>query len=121
MVYTAGSLSLALLEIIVHLEFKETLKYFRAIPVDIHIGSVRTVDPESLPSGWNDALPHPSTQLIGNRWIRDLSSPVLQVPSAIVPLENNYLLNPAHPDFSGVQIGDAVRLPVDLRVMEKLK
>jgi len=119
-VYTAGSLSLALLEIIVHLEFKEALKYYKAIPVEIPDGLLQSIDPARLMEGWNASPPHSSTQFIGNCWVEGMSSAALKVPSAIVPNEFNYLLNPAHSEFCQIKLGDSIDLPVDPRVFDKL-
>lgn len=121
MVYTAESLSLALLEIIVHLEFKEALKRYKAIPVSFRESAVEAVKPGAFPEGWNGVVPHPSTQLTGNHWLRNCSSPALRVPSAIVPVESNILLNPAHPDFQSLEIGAPIDLPLDPRVLDKLR
>ncbi|MGI8957286.1 MAG: RES family NAD+ phosphorylase [Chthoniobacterales bacterium] len=41
----------------------------------------------------------PATMQIGERWAREKRSVVLAVPSAILPSERNFLLNPAHPKF----------------------
>jgi RES domain-containing protein len=120
-VYTAGSLSLAILEIIVHLEFKETLKLYQAIPISIPKSILEAIDPATLPTDWNKSIPHASTLLTGNHWIRSQSSIALQVPSAIVPIESNILLNPAHPKFQTLEIGEPIDLPLDPRVLEKLK
>ena len=54
----------------------------------------------------------------GDEWSRSLTSMVLQVPSAIVPDELNYLINPIHPDYSltgSIEIGDPVTFEIDLR------
>lgn len=120
-VYAAESLSLALFEIIVHLEFKAALKLYKAIPVNYPETIVEILDPSTLPEGWNTPHPHPSTLLTGNHWIRQGSSAILQVPSAIVPIESNLLINPVHPDFQALEIGDPIDLPLDPRVLEKLK
>ena len=121
MVYTAGTLSLAMLEIIVHLEFKEALKQYRAIPVEVQESTILSVDLGGLPEGWNAAVPQPSTQLLGNRWLTEQASAVLKVPSVIVPVEYNYLLNPVHPAWGEMKFGKPVDLPLDPRVMEKLR
>ena len=120
-VYTAGSLSLAVLEIIVHLEFKEILSLYKAIPISIPEAMLEAVDPVSLPSGWNKSVPDASTLLTGSHWIRSQSSVALQVPSAIVPIESNILINPAHPKFQRLEVGEPMELPLDLRVLNKLK
>jgi RES domain-containing protein len=120
-VYTAASLSLAILEIIVHLEFKETLKLYQAIPISIPKSAMETIDAASLPADWNSSIPHPSTQLTGNHWIRNRSSIALRVPSAIVPIESNILINPEHPKFQTLEIGEPMNLPLDSRVLDRLK
>jgi RES domain-containing protein len=43
-------------------------------------------------------------------------SPVLRVPSAVVPLEHNYLLNPRHPQFGSIRRGEPMPFPIDLRL-----
>lgn len=121
MVYTAGALSLALLEIIVHLEIKAALKYFKAIPITFRRDLIQTVSPDSLPHTWNRTPPPPATQTLGDEWVRQAAAPVLCVPSAVVPNEFNYLLNPHHPDFRSIKIGLTIDLPADPRILEKLK
>ena len=121
MVYTAGTLSLALLEIIVHLEIKHTLKYFKAIPITFNESLVESVPMGSLPLTWDSTPPSFITKTIGDKWIRQSASAVLCVPSAVVPNEKNYLLNPRHPDFKKIKIGEPIDLPADPRILEKLK
>lgn len=118
-VYMAESLSLAILEIIVHLEFKEALKLYKAIPIAFSESEMGVIDLEMLPLDWNTASPHPATQLIGNHWIRNQSSLVLKVPSAIVPFESNFLLNPVHPDFKKLKSGEPMDLPLDPRMFNQ--
>lgn len=120
-VYTAGALSLALLEIIVQLEIKEALQYFKAIPVTFSKTLVECVSSDTLPLTWNSTLPSFMTKAIGDEWIHHSASAALCVPSAVVPNELNYLLNPQHPDISKITIGQPIDLPVDPRVIAKLK
>lgn len=120
-VYTAGSLSLALLEIIVHLEIKEALKYFKALPVLFDESLIQALALGTLPLLWGSTPPLFSSKAVGDKWVKENQSAVLCVPSAIVPQEKNYLLNPHHPDFSFISIGDPIDLPLDPRVFEKLK
>ena len=120
MVYAAGSLSLALLEIIVHLEFKEALKLYKAIPVEIPEDLLQSIDPAKLPADWSASPPRSCTQFIGNCWMEQQASAVLQVPSALVPNESNYLLNPAHSEFGQIHLGTPIDLPVDPRVFDRL-
>jgi RES domain-containing protein len=103
-VYTASSLSLAALELLVHTDadlLPDDLQYFAVdIPDDI---AISTVAIDSLPSNWR-AYPAPEAlQNIGAEWIAKGRSAVLSVSSAVIPEENNYLLNPLHADFSRIR------------------
>ncbi|MEO5924239.1 MAG: RES family NAD+ phosphorylase [Bryobacteraceae bacterium] len=43
------------------------------------------------------------TQGLGSRWAAGKVTAVMSVPSAVIPHERNYLLNPAHPDFAKIK------------------
>jgi RES domain-containing protein len=49
-------------------------------------------------------LNHPKLTQLGDAWLNSLENAILRVPSAIIPQEYNYLLNPSHPDFSHIRI-----------------
>lgn len=114
-VYTASTTSLAILEIIVH-GVEPLLDYYVAIRVEFDASLVSSVDIKSLPAGWR-AFPAPfELKRIGDEWAASGRSAVLKTPSAVVPHEWNYVLNPEHPDFARVKIGSAVGLETDLRL-----
>ena len=116
-VYTAGSQSLAILEILVHLQQAEFLASYVVFEVEFPEKIVEVVDPASLPKNWRvSPVPH-ADLAIGDRWIRNGSSAVLRVPSVIVSSEFNYLINPAHKDFASIRIGSAKALDVDARLL----
>jgi len=107
MVYCAGTLSLAALEMLVHLELAEILNTYLRIPVEFDSKLVLELAAEGLPADWKeDPIPF-STTAIGDTWIASGQSVVLKVPSVIVPEESNYLLNPLHSDFKKVVVGEA--------------
>ena len=54
---------------------------------------------------------------MGDQWLASGQSCILEVPSVIVPHESNYILNPKHPDFSSIQIGDPIDLDIDQRLV----
>lgn len=94
-VYTAAHRSLALLEILVHLDVHLPLQPWVAWEIDIPDSVIRTAS--NLPHHWKA---HPErTRSLGDEWLLKRESPALLVPSTIVPSEHNVLLNPAHPDF----------------------
>jgi RES domain-containing protein len=99
-VYTSDSISLAVLEYTANYRGRgwvpATVLGRASIPAGVRIETVR---PDDLPSRWFAADPPPRLQEIGGQWLRRGKSAVLQVPSAIVIEEWNYLLNPLHADF----------------------
>ena len=114
-VYTSGTLSLALVEVLVHLP-SGILPAFSAVRVDFDESMVTTVGPRDLPANWRDYPPPPSTKAIGDLWVAQGGSLVLRVPSVIVPTESNYILNPAHPAFADLTIGEPMPFPFDPRL-----
>jgi RES domain-containing protein len=64
--------------------------------------TVVTINISDLPRGWNEPVPSASTKDIGTKWVRNATSVVLSVPSAVIPRERNYLMNPLHSDFSKI-------------------
>ena len=105
MVYTAGSVSLATLELLVHLDNTSVLPSFSICPVDFDDSLVELLASATLPPDWNQSPPPTSLRTIGDDWISRGSSVVLRVPSAVIENENNYLINPAHTDFKKLVIG----------------
>jgi RES domain-containing protein len=115
-IYTAQSQALAALELLVHLGSEKLLRYYVAIPVAIPPHLIERLSPSSLPKNWH-AYPAPrSTRALGDDWIARGASPVLQVPSVVIPSESNFLFNPAHPHFSKLRIGKPIPFHFDLRL-----
>src|SRR5215204_6893825 len=104
-VYLAESRALAILEVLVHLRRDDFLKYYRLIAVTFDSGLVQELAPAELPANWRQDPPPGSTMRVGDRWIASGKSAALRVPSTIVPVESNFLLNPVHPDFAKVTFG----------------
>ena len=104
MVYIASSLPLAALEVLVHLPRESILAKFVSISVDFDEGLITRLK-RSLPPNWRDYPAPVSTMTIGDEWLRSKASPVLCVPSVIIPNENNFLVDPTHADFAKLSIG----------------
>jgi RES domain-containing protein len=118
-VYTSGTLSLALVEVLVHLP-SGVLPAYSAVRVDFDEAMVSAIDPADLPASWRDHPPPAEIRKIGDRWVAEGSSLVLRVPSVVVPSEFNYVLNPAHPAFADLRIGDPIPFPFDPRLPRAL-
>ncbi|MGO9258612.1 MAG: RES family NAD+ phosphorylase [Bryobacteraceae bacterium] len=106
MLYTASSLALALLEMLVHVE-RDQLPNYMWVAADVpddyieHISAIPS-DPASYGTAW---LERPGATV------------ALAVPSVIIP-EQNVLLNPGHTDFSRIAWADSVTLEIDPRLIQ---
>lgn len=118
-VYTADSLALASIEMMVNLPAPKLLQKYVRISAQISLDFVSELSWADLPEDWNSRPISPSTRAIGDRWIKEQSSAVLRVPSIVVPDEYNYLLNPTHPDFSQIKIGKPTNYYFDPRLTKK--
>jgi RES domain-containing protein len=116
-VYISESLSLASMELLVHLESQEILNTYICIAVEFDNRMVQALDPASLPDNWNTNPVPLSTKLIGDTWIKSGSSLILKVPSVIIPAESNFIVNPAHPDLKKITIGPPQPLDFDPRII----
>jgi RES domain-containing protein len=116
-VYTGENRSLAVLEILVHLQDAQLLSRYALIPARFADRFVEAVDAGSLPPHWNGHPAPIALQEIGDRWVAAGRSLVLRVPSAIVPAESNFLINPAHRDFRRLTIGPAEAFRLDPRLL----
>jgi RES domain-containing protein len=114
-VYVSFTKSLAALETLVHLKLPVTSKYV-AVPLHFDDSLVETCPPAKLPPGWDAEPPSLASQHIGDAWVKAERSAVLALPSVITQ-EPNYLINPAHPDFSKIQIGNPEPFTFDPRLV----
>ena len=116
-VYTAANQSLAMLEMLVQ---DQPLRA-RYVMIEARIPSAVTIDRVSiddLPSDWREIGARLKLQAIGAEWARKRKAAVLAVPSAIVPRESNYLLNPLHPAFKRITISKPSTVETDLRLIK---
>ena len=103
--YTAATRALACLENVVHRSGEGLTADFRVMIIDVPDSlSVDIVPMDALPVDWYDFQRYEICQQIGGEWLQQSRSAVLTVPSAIIPNESNYLLNPAHPDFGRITL-----------------
>lgn len=116
-VYASESRALATLEVLAGLQTNSPLPEYVLIPAEFEDSLVVAVEVEELPVNWRKNPPPPSTQRVGDDWIAGGGSAVLRVPSALVPQESNYLLNPRHTAFSEVRIGQPEGVAMDPRLI----
>lgn len=115
--YTSEHQSLALLEYFVHLDQDDP-------PSDLVLATAQIPDDLSrsditvskLPANWRDAVAPPELAQIGDEFVRRREHCVLLVPSAIVPAEFNWLINPGHADCSRIVMGHLEPVSYDSRM-----
>lgn len=116
LVYAAESRALAVVEVLANVDDAETLFDVAWVLVSAEFPAELIEKPTRLPDNWRQ-FPHAiETQALGMEWVRSKRSAVLRVPSAVVPGEWNYLLDPAHDDFKRVKIGQPESFAFDPRI-----
>ena len=100
-VYLATSVSLALLEILVHLNDDDILAAYSLFSIEVDEKEIQRLEAVSLPENWRDVITPTSTMDIGSEWLTSHSSLGLMVPSTLVPTEYNVMLNPKHALYAG--------------------
>ena len=115
-IYLAGSRALAALETLVHMSpAVAAQQQFIRFEVRIPKALVRAISLEE-----QECSPHisPDTQNAGDRWLAEGKGLAVAVPSAVIPEEPNYLLNPAHSRFSQIMIGKPEPFAFDPRLIK---
>jgi len=113
---TSQTRSLAMLEVLVNLPARRFLSAYVSLRVEIPEEVVETLGANALPADWHHSPVPPSTRAIGDRWMMAGISAVLRVPSAVVPEESNYLVNPRHRDFGRLRVFDPAPVTIDARL-----
>jgi len=114
-VYASATLSLALVEVLVHVS-SGVLPAYTAVPIDFDESLLSALDAKDLPANWRSDPAPASTKAIGDTWVVAAHSALFRVPSVVVPTEHNYLLNPNHRDFARIRIGTPMSFPFDPRL-----
>lgn len=99
-IYTSGSISLCALELLAHTSGIRPAGTFQIMHIEIadHAEFMK-ISEDLLPTDWQGLATYPITQQLGSAWYQSRKSLALQIPSAIIPQESNYILNTDHPDF----------------------
>lgn len=115
-VYCSENISLALLEYYVH---SENIAY---LPKKIVVAKIQFPDEfvidqlKELPERWNQYPYSSKTIEIFTDLAKDRNVFALRVPSTIVGLESNIILNPLYKEFGKVEVIEFIELPIDERL-----
>jgi len=115
--YCASTLSLAVLELLVHVDASTIPDDMMAVPItvpdDVRIEDLRP------PKGYDTVPVSRAAQRAGSAWVTEGRTLLLRVPSVVVPEEMNVLVNPAHADIARLVVGRARPFRFDPRLVRR--
>lgn len=116
-VYASQHLATASLEKFIHLP-KPVPARMRFVQFEIQFNGASVHRParEDLPPNWREEPAPAATQQFGLEWFLSGKSCILAAPSAIIPDEENYVINPAHRDFAKLTISRPAPFAYDPRL-----
>lgn len=117
-VYAAQTISLAMLETLVHANRSLLQREYAVCEISVPDSlGVMEFQQHELPKNWRDFPFHHSTTNLGDQWIQEAKTTILKVPSAVNSFEHNFLLNPQSPGFQQVKIAEIRALSFDFRLL----
>lgn len=120
--YTSATLSLAALERFVNLDPDLEPADLVFVHADLSSGiSMQVVEIANLPANWREYPAPESLHAIGQQWLKSAKDAVLSVPSAVIPHERNYVLNPTHPDLARLTLSKPAPFSFDPRMWRPRK
>ncbi len=115
--YGASHISLAVLEILVNFD-KSLLRLmpsYHLLTMAVPDALILSYKHTSLKPGWQHDVK--LTQFIGDGFLQSRSGVIMEVPSAVIPEESNYLINPLHPDFEKIKLLQSQSYNLDKRLI----
>ena len=117
LLYTSQFISLSILESLVHLKKREIPPTQYLLHIEIpDENEVAEISYKKIKKNWEQEPDY--TQWLGDQFLQNKQDLVLKVPSAIVPQESNFLLNPLHVKFKKIRIVSSELLQLDKRLSE---
>ena len=115
-IYCTLNPATALLETLVHIEIdsEDRPERFQVLRIEGPESlSIEKVQADSLSPNWAEDMN--ATQAIGDRWLSEKRSLLMQVPSVLVPETWNVLVNPQHVEINLLKIIAMYEHPFDSR------
>jgi RES domain-containing protein len=117
-VYTASSAALAALEVLVHVDPLTAPADLRLLAIELPDDlSIEVLEPITLPEGWHSVPAPAALQTLGSSWLTSGRTAALNVPSVVIKVERNFLLNPRHPEVQRVRILSDEAFSFDTRLL----
>lgn len=118
MIYTSQSAELAMLELLTKLN-PSAFGVRMAVEIDVP-DDARVQDAAPAMLGHQLRGEENDTQSYGSDWAAKGQSLVLKVPSAVLPVSSNYLLNPLHPQAQRLRVVRQVEVGMDPRLVKSM-
>jgi RES domain-containing protein len=116
--YASASRALAVLEFSVNTGMEDIPVTLRIVTIDTGSATIQEISKSKLPADWK-ATPAPSsTKDFGSGLIKSAKTAIIQIPSAIIDSEYNFLLNPVHPEAKKFRILHVADFRYDYRIKE---
>jgi len=118
--YTSEHQSLAMLEYFVHLDPEDAPNDLVLATADVpdHLSRQR-IQAREMPAGWRETPAPPELAKIGDEFVKTAENCLLLVPSALAVNENNWLINPQHPEFKKITVNGPEPLSYDPRMFRR--
>ena len=119
LLYTSEHISLALLETLVNAFSLEDLHLLRLVQIEIpgRTAHSHIIENKNLKKNWQQDFDY--TQWMGQEIIRNKEVLYVRCPSAVVPQEHNYLINPLHADFERIKLTEVSDFEFDHRLFKQ--
>jgi RES domain-containing protein len=103
MLYTSGNASLALLETLAHLDGMKVPANLVMMVLEVDVASTSSLDVNILPKDWRKSPSSDSLKNLGATFLQS-DHAMMKVPSVLMPLDHNYLINPNHKGIKTLKI-----------------
>ena len=118
--YASEHQSLAMLEYFVHLDVGDPPGDLVLAVAEVPDDLVRErVETSNLPANWRESVAPPELARLGDEFAQRGENCLLVVPSVLAPNENNWLINPEHPDYKRIVVREVEPLSYDPRMFRK--
>src|SRR5699024_7137235 len=101
-IYSGNHSALSALELMAHRSSIQVNRNSKIMFIELSVSEadIKTIEIEDLAMNWKSIKAYPRLQQIGSKWYQSQESLILKVPSVLIPIENNYIINTMHPLFS---------------------
>lgn len=116
--YTSENRALAILELLAHTPKKVVPEKYVLLELEISAKIEKQIlRINKLQKGWNDLQVNDWTQQLGLKYFNEKNILGIQVPSTIIPLEKNMVLNPLHQSYAFIKTVKSGEFEIDIRLL----